>query len=111
MRLLIESPSQLASFRKDHIGRLFCRHIHGTHDEESGDLREDRGIHDPKASGAPYLEVLIEDRHGIAIPAYGTGARGMVSPGLILHEIAKVVVRLDFIARQLFLSKNTVRTS
>src|SRR5258708_2715055 len=77
-------------------------HVHGRDDKESGDLREDGRIDDPKTADAVDLEVRV---HYATLALRTDRARtgGVVPPGVVFHEISDLIVGLFTLARQFLL--------
>src|SRR5215210_7280870 len=89
---MVALPYLLLCVGQDRVARLFRDHVDRSDDEEARDLREHRGVDDAEVLHADHLEVAVDHRVLVAGLPHRIGARGVVAPGLVLDELADLIV-------------------
>lgn len=84
---------------EDGSGGLLRDHHDGHDDEGTGDLGEHGGVDDAEAAGAADLEVAVQHGHRVVVGADLVGARGVMSPGLLLDPLEQLLVRVVLLGR------------
>src|SRR5436309_2656262 len=57
VRIIQSSHPRASSLGRDDVGSLLADHVHGAHDEKSGNPRKHRGVDDAQTLGAMHLEI------------------------------------------------------
>ena len=91
---------------QDRVGRLFGDHVDAGDDEEARNFREHRGVDHAQIAGAVDVEIAVEHGLRIARRPDRAGAGGVMAPGIVLHELADLVVGLHFGAGQFLLDND-----
>src|SRR5579872_5203317 len=80
------------------LAGLLADHVDRRHDEEAGDVREDRGVDDPQSARPVDTEGAVDHRHRVRPRPHLAGAGGMVAPGFVLDELPDLVPRPHLLA-------------
>ena len=92
-RVLSTRLQCLAVLVDNDVARLFTDHVNGGQNEQSGNSRENRCVHDPQVLRASNLEVLIENRICVLVGADFASARREMPPRIILDEGVEILIR------------------
>ena len=91
-RVLSTRLQCLAVLVDNDVARLFTDHVNGGQNEQSGNSRENRCVHDPQVLRASNLEVLIENRICVLVGADFASARREMPPRIILDEGVEILI-------------------
>ena len=93
---------------QDDIRSLLSNHVCGNSSERSGDVGEDRGIHDTQTSHAANPEARVKNSHWVVIGTNGAGRRSVVTPSSVLGILRNISLGCDVLARKDFLNGDSL---